>query len=249
VSVRERALNWDGCVNVRDLGGQPREDGGTTAFGRVVRADSARQLSDAGWSAAAAYGIQTVLDLRFREELEADPPGEIPVDVVHLSVFEELDPEYWAELDGRAAATGDDVAATTLVYLEQLERHRGQVAAAIGIVADAPGGVLVHCTGGKDRTGLISALLLRLAGVGLDSIGADYALSEVNLADRRARWLEQAPDDAERERLRRISVTPAAAMVAVIEELERRYGSVEAYLRAGGAADGVVQRARARLRD
>jgi protein tyrosine/serine phosphatase len=248
--VRERGLAWGGCVNVRDLGGHPTEDGSVTRFGAVVRADSARLLSEEGWAAVVAHGIRTVLDLRFRDELEADPPGDVPLEVVHLSLFGDFDPERWAELDTRAGATGDDVAATRLVYLEALEEHRDKLAAAVRVVAASPaGGVLVHCTGGKDRTGLVSALLLRLAGVAAEDIAEDYALSEQNLQERHERWLAEAPDEAERERLRRISRTPAAAMLGVIEELERRYGSVAAYLRAGGAADGDLERARARLRD
>lgn len=245
----ERHLSWDGCVNVRDLGGHPTRDGGTTRFGAVVRADSVRRLSDEGWAAAVAHGIGTVLDLRFHEELQADPPGEVPLEVVHLSLFGDFDPDRWAELDRRAAAAGDDAAATRLVYLDALETHRENLAAAIRVVAEAPpGGVLVHCTGGKDRTGLVAALLLRLAGVAPGDIAADYALSERNLAERHAQWLADAADDAERERLRRISRTPAASMLGVLEELERRYGSVAGYLRAGGASERDLERARARLR-
>ena len=118
--MADRHLAWDGCVNVRDLGGQRTEDGAVTRFGAVVRADSVRQLSEEGWEAAVAYGIRTVLDLRFHEELQADPPGDVPLDVVHLSLFGEPDPQRWTELDRQAAALGDDVAATRFVYLETL---------------------------------------------------------------------------------------------------------------------------------
>jgi protein-tyrosine phosphatase len=246
----DRRLAWDGCLNVRDLGGFPTEDGGTTRLRRVVRADSIRQLTDAGWEAAVEYGIRTALDLRFHGELDDDPPGELPIDVVHISLLGDYDEERWRDLDRRAAALGDPAAATTMVYLESLEEHRKRLAAAIAAVADAgPGGVLVHCAGGKDRTGLVSALLLRLAGVGPRDIAADYALSGDYLAPRHERWIAEAADDAERERLRRISATPAAAMLGVLEQLERRYGSAGGYLRAGGADVATLVRARARLRD
>jgi hypothetical protein len=248
--VTHRALSWDGCLNVRDLGGLPTEDGAETLFGAVVRADSARTLTDDGWNAAVGYGIRTVLDLRFRRELEADPPRELPVDVVHLSLFGEFDPEYWQELDGRAAAAGTHAASTSLVYSESLVKHQTELADAVRIVADAePGGVLVHCAGGKDRTGLVSAMLLRLAGVGIDEIAEDYALSERYLAVRREQWLAECETDEERERVLRIAATPAPAMREVLDEVERRYGSVAGYLREGGATDEVLQRARARLRD
>ena len=126
-----------------------------------------------------------------------------------------------------------------------LERFRANVAAAFAAVARAPeGAVVVHCMGGKDRTGLLVALLLHVAGVDDEQIAADYALSEERLRPRHEAWLAEAGTEAERERIRRIAATPAESMLGVLEELERRYGSVEAYLRAGGVGDEEL-RARA----
>ena len=248
--LRERRLLWDGCLNVRDLGGHPTEDGGETRFGRVVRSDSVRNLSDGGWQALVDYGVRTVLDLRFDQEREDDPPRELPVEVVHVSLFGDPDPAWWDDLDIRAGATGSSVAATRLVYGELLGSRGAEFSAAVAAVADAPvGAVLVHCVGGKDRTGLVAALLLRLADVSLAEIARDYALSAEYLAPRHEQWLAQAADEAERERMRRITATPAESMQGVLEELEARHGDVAAYLRAGGATDGVLDRARARLRD
>ena len=248
--MRERALAWDGCLNVRDLGGFATEDGGETRFGRVVRADSVRKLSRAGWEAAVGYGIGRVVDLRWHDELEADPPGDLPVEVVHVSLFGTREPERWAVVDERAAATGDDVAEKTYIYVDAVERHRRHFATAIGLVADAPpGAVLVHCEGGKDRTGLVSAILLRLAGVSPRDVAADYALSETYLAPRHERWLREAADDAERAQIRKWTTTPAPVMLRVLEQVEHRHGSVAGYLRSAGATDGVLERALARLRD
>jgi protein-tyrosine phosphatase len=131
------------------------------------------------------------------------------------------------------------------VLLLQPERF----AEAVEAVADAPeGAVVVHCAGGKDRTGLVTALLLRLAGVGIAEIAADYALSGANLRERALPWIEEAETEEEQRRRERISVTPAESMTGVLEELQRRYGGVAGYLRAGGASDEVLERARARLR-
>src|SRR5439155_22083655 len=100
-----------------------------------------------------------------------------------------------------------------------LEHFKENVAAAIAAVARAPeGGVVVHCMGGKDRTGLVTALLLHLAGVDDAQIAADYALSEERLQPRHEAWFAEAGTDAERERLRRIAATPAEAMVGVLDE-------------------------------
>jgi protein-tyrosine phosphatase len=244
----ERVLTWDGCVNVRDLGGHPTQDGRTTRFGAVVRADSVRALSDAGWDALLAYGVSRIVDLRLHSELALDPPRELDVEVVHVPLMHELDDEEWVEIDAIGDAQPDAAGSTRAVYLEFLERRRPQFGEAIAAVADAPEGtVVVHCHGGKDRTGLVVALLLRLAGVDVETIGADYALSGPNLRERTAAWVAAAEDDVERERRRRIGLAPAEAMAAVLEELERRHGSVREYMRAAGVEDGTIDRAIARL--
>jgi len=234
---------------VRDLGGHRAEDGGETHYGAVVRADSIRQLTDEGWAAAVDYGVRTIVDLRMDVELEADPPAELPVDVVHVPIFQNDNEEAFAEVEAAATSAPDYAAATREVYLVFLERFRDNVAGALAAVARAPeGAVVVHCMGGKDRTGLVTALLLRLAGVDNEQIAADYALSEERLQPRHAAWLEEAGTEAERERIRRIAATPAESMVGVLVELERRYGSVEAYLRAGGLTDEDLRLVRDRLR-
>lgn len=245
---RSRNLAWDGLLNARDLGGHPTEDGGETRWGSVVRADSVRQLTDAGWEAVVDYGVRTIVDLRSDEELAEDPPAELPVDAVHVSFFDDR-PEVFEEVEAASASASDHAEATRDVYLIFLEHFRANVAAAIRAVANAPdGGVVVHCHGGKDRTGLVSAFLLRLAGVPIEEIATDYSLSEERLRTRHEEWFAEAADEAELERLHRISRTPASSMKQVLEELERRYGSIAGYLKAGGATDEELEQARARLR-
>ena len=227
-------------------------DGGETRFGAVVRADSVSQLSEAGWEALVAYGIHTVLDLRGEHEREDDPPAELPVEVLHVPFMEASEAEWEEiaeELEAATAAAPDVATSTRDAYLIFLERFRGNVAAALKAVANAPGaGVVVHCVGGKDRTGLLVAFLLHLAGVPNEEIAADYALSEERLRLRHEAWFAAAETEAELERLRRIYQTPAASMVGVFEELERRYGGLEEYLRSAGLSDEDLALARARLR-
>jgi protein tyrosine/serine phosphatase len=250
--LQPRDLVWDGCLNVRDLGGLPTRDGGETRFGSIVRADSVRQLSDEGWQALVDHGIRTVVDLRGDDERAEDPPTELPVDVVHVPFFEGGEAEWHEirhELDAAVAAAPDVATATRDVYLIFLEHFRENVAEAVRAVADAPGGGLViHCVGGKDRTGLLSAFLLHLAGVDDDVIAADYALSEERLRPRHEAWFAAAESEEELERLRRIARTPVASMPGVFSELERRYGGVEGYLREAGVTDEELELVRARLR-
>jgi protein-tyrosine phosphatase len=245
----ERRLDWEGCLNVRDLGGHPTEDGGETRMGVVVRADSVRRLTEAGWQSLVDYGIRRILDLRLESELEEDPPGDLPVEVVHVSFLEDVPLERQIEIFQRWIDAPDDVTATRDGYLEMLETYRANVAAAISAVAGAPeGGVLVHCMGGKDRTGLVAALLLRLAGVSVADIAADYGLSAENIKPLWQVWVEDAGDENERELRRRLSASPAEAMAQVLETLERERGSVRQYLLDAGASDKDLDHVVARLR-
>jgi protein-tyrosine phosphatase len=230
------ALFWEGCLNVRDVGG-------------LVRADNIRRLSDDGWRALVDHGVGRVIDLRFPEELAEDVPRDVPVEVVHVSLLgDNRTPEWLAEFN--AAMDRAQTAEEYLVwsYLEFLERYRERFGRVFQAIADAPPGpVLVHCVGGKDRTGLVIALALRLAGVPLDDVAADYSLTEANLQPEHDAWVAAAPDAAERRRRELLLPAPARAMRSVLEELERRYGGAADYLRAGGVTDDELERVRERL--
>ena len=238
-------------MNVRELGGLPTADGSETRFGSVVRADSVSQLSEEGWRALVGHGIRTVIDLRGDHEREEDPPAELPVEVVHVPFMEASEAEWEViaeEIEAAAAAAPDVATSTRDVYLIFLERFRDNVAAAVRAVAHAPeGGVVIHCVGGKDRTGLLAALLLRVAGVPPDVIADDYALTEAALAPVQARWIAAAPDEAERRRRILLEPAPAAAMRRLLEELDARHGGVPEYLRGAGVSDDELARVRNRL--
>lgn len=243
-----RTLVWDGCLNVRDLGGHPTEDGRETRFGAIVRADSVRQLNDRGWKALVDYGVRTIVDLRLDSELAADPPRDLPVDVVHVPVVPEMGTPFWTEIDAMTLSIDDSAEERSRVYLAFLERYGGNFGRAVTEVARAPDGtVLVHCQGGKDRTGIVAALLLRLAGVPADDIAADYALSEEALREDVAAWVADAPDEQERTKRTRIGAAPAAAMSEVLRELEARHGGVRDYLVHVGVEPVDLDRARIRL--
>ena len=90
---RSRDLLWDGLLNVRDLGGHPTPEG-ETRWGAVVRADALKRLTDDGWRELVGHGISTIVDLRMDEEREADPPADIPVEVVHVNVLAGAPADY-----------------------------------------------------------------------------------------------------------------------------------------------------------
>jgi len=243
--VSARALRWDGCCNIRDLGGLPTEDGAETRFGALVRADNITLLSEEGQRALADYGVRRIVDLRFDEEVDRPhPPG---IDVVRVPLVR--DAEVFRELDKLLAGIAEPVAWRRGNYLAILEHAGENFARAAAAVAGAPeAAVLVHCAGGADRTGLVVALLLRVAGVDVDTIAADYAESEQSWAPFVGQWIDGAGDEGERAKRRLLSVMPAEAMRDVLLELERRYGGAREYLIRAGAPGQDLDRICERLR-
>jgi protein-tyrosine phosphatase len=170
--VSERRLDWDGGVHARDLGGLPTADGRTTRRHAVVRAGTVDGLSPAGWEALLAYGIRTIVDLRNPDERPARPPHPAGIAVRHVPIDGSQDREFW-----EVWSTGPQFG-TPLYYGPFLERLPQRAAAAVLAIAHAPpGGVLFHCGRGRDRAGLVSLLVLALAGVTAEAIADDYALS------------------------------------------------------------------------
>ncbi|BEL03620.1 tyrosine-protein phosphatase [Actinoplanes sichuanensis] len=172
----DRDLDWDGCVNVRDLGGLPTGDGRVTRRGSIVRADSLDRLSADGWAALHAYGVRTVVDLREADERTAEVVRPDGITVVTVALDDNDDADFWYRL------IDDEADGTPLYYRSFLEHKSDRCVLALTEVARAaPGAVVVHCGIGRDRTGLIALLLLALAGVTADAIVADYTLSEARL--------------------------------------------------------------------
>lgn len=240
---RARVLGWEGCLNARDLGGYPTADGRETRWGAVVRMDNPGRLSAAGRDAVVAYGVRTIVDLRRPAEVAEHPnpfaePGDHGI-AYHHRTFE--DPQ--SELPPLPTMADD--------YLRSLDQFGTYVAAIMSAIAAAPeGGVMIHCMGGRDRTGLVSAMLLDLAGVPRATIGEDYALSSQCLRPETEKWLENGPGErADREREIAHYWTHDAVMLAALAHLDERHGGVAAYLTGAGVPDADVERLRARLVD
>ncbi|MFJ1704457.1 tyrosine-protein phosphatase [Kitasatospora sp. NPDC088346] len=209
----DRQLAWDGCLNVRDLGGLPTVDGRRTRRGAVVRADNLDSLTDEGWAALRAYGVRTVVDLRDEADFRPRLAHPADVELVRVPLDELAGPDWWARfgaLDG-----------TPLSFRPYLDDCPHAVAALVRAVATArPGGVVVHCGAGRDRTGLATLVLLAVAGVRAEAIAADYLLSTENL---RPLWgMLGRPDEAAvtEEILREAGTTAEAALREVLAEFE-----------------------------
>ncbi len=241
---------WDGCVNVRDLGGLPAAGDTHTRERALVRAANLGRLTASGWDALVADGVRRIVDLRWQVELDEEG-YEAPVEVVHVSLLgPEPSDDYWMQFLERADGLADDAALLAAHYVDMLDLHAAGFARAVEAVADAPAGaVCVHCAGGKDRTGMVVALVLSLVGVPDVEIAADYALSAANLAgawDAEA-WIDGAEDERDRRWRRALTTTPAEAMLQTLAELDGRFGGVEGYLGAAGVDDERLDRLRERL--
>ena len=244
----ERSLAWDGCFNVRDLGGLETASGHRTRHGAVVRADNVRRLTEAGWQAALDHGIRRVIDLRFAGESPGEDDAHAGVEVISISLFGRHDPDAAQAFDDLLLTTDDIGAVFAAGYIRTLERAPQRVAEAVAAVADADEkhGVLIHCFAGKDRTGIVTALLLDAVGVLDEAIAADYAASHANLGGVFDPWVARARDDDERETRLRSALSPAATMEAVLAGLDTAGGS-RAYLADAGLTSEQLDRLERRL--
>ena len=169
---RARLLAWEDCLNARDLGGYRTADGRETRWGAIVRSDDLSALTPTGRDSLVEHGIRSIVDLRTPAELGQSPnpfarPSDHDVEYINLS-FE----------DPAAHPSWPDFAELADEYEWMLHRFEPRVAGIMAAIARAPeGGVLVHCVYGQDRTGLVCAMMLDLAGVDRETIGEDYALS------------------------------------------------------------------------
>ena len=196
-------------------------------------------LTTAGWQAALDHGIGRVVDLRFEGESPDEAAAHAGVEVVAVSLFGRHDPDAAKAFDERLLATDDVGSVFAAGYIRTLERAPHRVAAAVAAVADADDeqGVLIHCFAGKDRTGIVSALLLGVADVPDESIAADYAASEANVSRLFDTWVARARDEDERKVRQRSALSPAVTMEAVLAWI-RAAGGSPAFLRDAGLHSG-----------
>ncbi|MFT3854673.1 MAG: tyrosine-protein phosphatase [Ilumatobacteraceae bacterium] len=234
--LHERLLPLRGVFNARDIGGYatPR---GRIGWGRVIRTAGLDCLDDAGRGMLAQLGVRTVVDLR-REDERVERPnalGTLEVATVHVSI-------------GSAAPAAErEVITLEEAYLRIVTDAGAALATAVGELA-RPGALpaIIHCTAGKDRTGIVVAFLLALLGVDDEVIAADYAVSENLLGDP---FVERiGGDDPEiLARLLPLLGSPPAMIRWVFEQVRTSHGGVEDYLVAHGLDPAAPDRLRVAL--
>ncbi|HZD71257.1 MAG TPA: tyrosine-protein phosphatase [Actinomycetes bacterium] len=253
----DREVAWEGFFNARDLGGLPTRDRRVTRHGRLIRSADLRLVTKAGWRAAYDAGVRTVIDLRNDDEVRPHagpsltalggsahlsprkpialpPPG---VTTTHVPLDDVEDIAFWRYLNS------ERLNGTPLYFRPFLERKPQRCATAVAAIAHAqPGGVIFHCGGGRDRTGLVALLLLALVDVEPDSIAADYELST---EPRRALLAAMGMKDdlaLHEQALADRGTTARAAVLATLQGFD-----AETCLRSAGLTADDLARIRSRL--
>lgn len=199
-------LDWPNCVNVRDLGGLPTVDGRQTRVGFLIRSDNHDRLTTNGVTALLAIAPALILDVRMGWEAE---------------LFRSALADHRSYRNVPIGAEIADQPTELDYYLTILRADRPGIATAISAIADAPAGpVVVHCHAGRDRTGMVIALALAVAGVEAGAISADYALTVG---------------------------TDGRIMTAMLDYVDAEFGGVPSYLLGGGVTDGQLAAINRRL--
>jgi protein-tyrosine phosphatase len=243
----DRHIPLDGITNLRDLGGFVTADGGTTRWRTLYRADALHKLTSEGLAKFRELGVRSVFDLRGDTERTAFPN---PVDSLHVPIAGRPAGAVRPETDEEiSAADGERMLRDT--YLGILEHSASGIATIVRTIVDESATpALFHCHGGKDRTGVVAAVLLCTVGARRDDVLDDYE------ATRRFRTIDHQQDSYAGMLANGMSPeaaagalgTPRWAMAAVLDEIDDRYGGIERYLTdALGVPGELIERLRAVL--
>lgn len=255
-----RWLDLEGAVNARDVGGLPVRDGGRTALRRLLRSDNLQGLTSRDVAILVGEcGLRTVVDLRTSAEIEREGPGPLVaiggVEHHYHSVLPEggertdVAADALATRRERALARFPDDPVVAY-YLGYLEDRPDCVVGALRSIARSEGAAIVNCAAGKDRTGVVVALTLEIAGVIREATIADYAASgdriEAILDRLRASAtyavdIDKLPADAHRPK--------PATMQRWLGEVDSRFGGAEAWARSAGLDSDDIASLRNKLTD
>jgi protein-tyrosine phosphatase len=208
-----------------------------------VRSDNLRSLTAQGQEAMVAYGVTDVIDLRSESEVASSP-----------SPFAALEPFGGPAPTYRHLPLVDDETMRKLAkapdmfdrYLMMLDHRADAFREIFTALARSEGAAVFHCFAGKDRTGMVAAMSLSLAGVSVESIAADYAETDAQMATRYEEWLAAARPDQLKE-MREDLRCPPERIVGVLDRLEKRWGGVEGYLETAGVTASEIATLRSKL--
>ena len=231
-----RKLDIDGTYNVRDLGGYKTLDNRVTRWGLLFRADKLTRVTEDGHNELQKRGIQTIIDLRYTPEVENEPNVYCKSrEIRYLRL-----PLY--ELSGESALprVPDDLADLYQMILDYRQQRIAEIIGVLMVENNQP--AIFHCTAGKDRTGIIAALLLGAAGVSDADIVNDYALSAQYLHILFDELRMQARHNGyDSDWYNRLLICEPATMATTLNHIQRCYGGIVTYmLRAGISETQIV---------
>ena len=240
-SDRHTAL--EGCFNFRDIGGYPTEDGRSVAWGRYLRAGRQDRMTAADLERVKKLGIKTQIDLRRPDE--AAEQGRGPMESIgatyhNIAVIPEGGSDQLSRLVGDTGISGKRY----LGYLEFGPESWLQIFRLFESADAHP--LLIHCTAGKDRTGVSTAFLLSVLGVARSIIEADYVLTNRDVA-RQVDFVEQhvgLPEGMSRDEMMVAAGVPEEAMGDFLDGLNERWGGALGYLRDIGISDATMAQIR-----
>jgi protein tyrosine/serine phosphatase len=232
----KRIIELDGCLNFRDLGGYKTQDGRHLRTGQLFRSDALHYMTETDVRTVRdEIGVRVVIDLRSSGEIRSEGTGPLsspPMAYHHLPLFDGT--QDVADLKEVPIELDDQ-------YLFILRTAQGPISQVLRILANAPTPAVFHCAAGKDRTGVISALLLSLLGVSEKDIVEDYVFTSLNL-DQIVQRLQKTPGYQEIfERLPPSTLhARPETMVSFLSGVRRTYGSMQGYARAAGIDEATV---------
>lgn len=238
----DRLIALEGAVNFRDLGGYAASGGTRTRWRQLFRADGLGELTEGDLAVLRSLGIRTVIDLRSGSELERGrfDVDAHPVAFHHFPFIKELPDAQ--EFDRRPGLLGSQ-------YQEIVSDAGAQIMATLAVLA-APDALpaVFHCTAGKDRTGVLSAIVLSLLGVDEETVVADYALSGEAMLRLRAKLIVKYPEGRDTiENIDEVFSADPTQMEALLDFVRERYGSVQQYVTGLGVGPEVIDSLRTSL--
>jgi protein-tyrosine phosphatase len=236
----DRHIPFEGCFNFRDIGGYPTLDGGTVRWGRYFRAGRQDRMTENDLDRIRELGVRTQIDLRKHDEIGDQGRGpleQMGVRHVHLPVIPDGGTDELARLVGDTGISGRR-------YLGYLSFGGDTWRKMFEIFAEPEHHpIVIHCTAGKDRTGVSTAFLLSVLGVDRALIEADYLLTNLDVA-RQVDFLEASvglPEGVHREEMMHHAGVPETAMGDFLDGLEARWGGALGYLRSIGIDDETFE--------
>jgi protein-tyrosine phosphatase len=229
----QRVVQVEGAYNVRDLGGYKTKDGLMTRWGVLFRADGLHKLTEESRRVLVGKGVRTVIDLRYVKELEEKQDA--------FAQSGEVDYHHVSLINSSSAGT-TKISSLGDLYINMLDNAQVELLRVFELLGEcSDGAVLFHCTAGKDRTGVVAALLLDLAGVPSETIAEDYALTSECLEPIMDELRTGRPPAVPEDVYEQLLGCDPVHMLSMLRHLESRYGNAERYLLGIGLPAEKVQ--------